>query len=134
MKRRDFLRQCAYSVSAAGMGGTIFCQGSSARKQSRPNIVIILADDLGYGDLDCYGGLAKTPNLDAIALEGVRFTSCYAGAPNCSPSRAALLTGRFPTRCGIYSYIPARTGLPTHPMHLPEREVTLATLLQYDED
>ena len=127
MERREFLRHCALTLGAMGVGGFTFCQG---RKSSRPNIVIILADDMGYGDLGCYGGMARTPNLNTFALEGVRFTSCYAGAPNCSPSRAALLTGRFPARCGIYSYIPARTGLPTHPMHLPGREVTLATLLK----
>jgi arylsulfatase A len=129
MDRRLFLKSLG--------GGALFliggCRSSSkgtANQAKTPNIVIICADDMGYGDLGCYGGLGKTPNLDAFAKEGVRLTSCYAGAPNCSPSRASLLTGRFPTRCGIYSYIPASTKIPTHPMHLPKREVTLARLLK----
>lgn len=90
-----------------------------------PNIILLLADDLGYSDLGCYGGLAATPNLDRLAREGVRFTDFYAAAPNCSPSRAGLLTGRAPTRVGVYNYIPAG-----HPMHLREEEVTLAELLK----
>ena len=112
------------------LGGSHSSPFRTSRHVKKPNIIIICADDLGYGDLGCYGGLAKTPNLDAFAKEGIRLTTCYAGAPNCSPSRASLLTGRFPVRCGIYSYIPARTRLPTHPMHLPKREMTLARLLK----
>jgi len=70
-----------------------------------PNIVVILADDLGYGDLASYGARAiRTPNLDRLAAEGVRFTNFYASASVCSPSRAGLLTGRYPVRTGI-SYI-----------------------------
>jgi arylsulfatase A len=93
---------------------------------ARPNLVVILCDDLGYGDLGCYGHpVIKTPNLDKLARQGVRFTECYAGAPVCSPSRAAILTGRTPTRCGVYSWID-----PNNPMHLPTREITLATLLR----
>ena len=80
----------------------------------RPNIVVILCDDLGYGDLGCYGHPAiKTPHLDKLATEGIRFTECYSAAPVCSSSRAGLLTGRTPTRMGIYDWIPAN-----HPMHL----------------
>ncbi|MCL4154650.1 UNVERIFIED_CONTAM: hypothetical protein GTU68_043237, partial [Idotea baltica] len=56
-----------------------------------PNIVILLADDLGYGDLGCYGSATQTPNLDQLAKEGIRFTDFYAAAPNCSPSRVGLL-------------------------------------------
>lgn len=92
----------------------------------RPNIVVVLADDLGYGDLGCYGSkMAKTPNLDRLAAEGVRFTSCYAGHPNCSPSRTALMTGRTPTRVGVRNWIPFLS-----PMHVRRNEVTLATLLR----
>src|SRR5215475_4419270 len=60
----------------------------------RPSIILILADDLGYGDLGCYGQTRiKTPNLDRLAAEGLRFTSCYAGSTVCAPSRCALMTG-----------------------------------------
>src|SRR5215213_10939870 len=87
----------------------------------RTNFVIVLADDLGYGDLGCYGHpMIKTPHLDAFAKEGLLLTDCHAAAPLCSPSRAGLLTGRTPFRSGIYSWIPAGS-----PMHLQAREVTI---------
>ena len=64
--------------------------------QNRPNIVLIIADDLGYGELGCQGNpQIPTPNIDAIAAKGVRFTAGYVSAPNCSPSRAGILTGKF---------------------------------------
>src|SRR5512139_851148 len=68
---------------------------------SEPNIVFILADDLGYGDLSAVnGGLSSTPTLDALMGESIRFTHCYAASPVCNPSRACLLTGRYPHRTG----------------------------------
>ncbi len=91
-----------------------------------PNILIILCDDLGYGDLACYGHPAiKTPRLDRLATEGLRLTACYSASPVCSPSRAGLLTGRNPNRFGIYDWIPGG-----HPMHLGVGEVTIAQQLQ----
>src|SRR2546425_7739748 len=67
-----------------------------------PNIIIIMADDLGYGDLGCYSHPSiRTPNLDRMAAEGVRFTDFYVAAEVCTPSRAALLTGRYPIRSGM---------------------------------
>src|SRR5438034_1021487 len=72
----------------------------------RPNIVLVLDDDLGYGDLACFGSRdIQTPNLDRFAAESLRLTSCYAGHPNCSPSRTALMTGRTPSRVGVRNWI-----------------------------
>lgn len=97
--------------------------GQKAMPQ-RPSILIMIADDMGYADLGCYGGSSHTPNLDRLAGNGALFTDFYAAAPNCSPSRAGLLTGRAPARTGIYSYRP-----PAHPMHLRDREITIAEVL-----
>ena len=77
---------------------------------AKPNIVFILADDLGWGDLSCYGGRVATPQLDAMAREGTRFAQFYVAAPICSPSRAALITGQFPGRWRITSYLQTRQG------------------------
>ena len=75
---------------------------------ARPNIVVILCDDLGYGDLQCYGHPhIETPHLNQLADEGIRFTDFYSAAPVCSPSRVGLLTGRSPNRAGVYDWIPA---------------------------
>lgn len=90
-----------------------------------PNVLILLADDLGSTDLACYGGQAMTPNLDNLAEKGIKFTRFYAPAPNCSPSRAGLLTGRMPSRVGMYTY-----RAPGHTMHLPDNEITIAELLK----
>src|ERR1051326_8657474 len=79
----------------------------------KPNILSILCDDLGYGDLGCFGHDAiRTPNLDKLAAQGMRFTECYAASSVCSPSRAGLLTGRIPSRTGIFTWI-----APGNPMH-----------------
>jgi arylsulfatase A len=100
--------------------------GHAAAAAERPNIVVMLADDLGYGDLHCYGDeKLQTPNLDKLAAEGLRMTSCYAGHPNCSPSRTALMTGRTPTRVGVRNWIPEGS-----PMHVRQSEITIATLLK----
>src|SRR5688500_18484923 len=83
---------------------------SSFAADDRPNIIFILADDLGYGDLSCYGGNTPTPNLDRLAREGTRFTQAYVAAPICSPSRAALITGQYPGRWQITSFLQTRKG------------------------
>lgn len=93
---------------------------------TRPNIILVLADDLGYGDLACFGAKdVHTPNFDKFAKEGVRFNNCYAGHANCSPSRTALMTGRTPTRVGVRNWIPEES-----PVHVRRSEVTIATLLK----
>ncbi|MBN9521691.1 sulfatase-like hydrolase/transferase [bacterium] len=75
-----------------------------------PNVVVVLADDLGPGDVACYGGATPTPHLDRMAKEGVRFTRYYAAAPICSPSRCGLITGQFPGRWRITSFLQTRAG------------------------
>src|SRR5690349_11198319 len=83
---------------------TTTAQAQPATRPSPPNIVLILADDMGYSDLGCYGGEIATPNIDALAAQGVRLTQCYNSA-RCCPSRAALLTGRYPHQIGIGAMI-----------------------------
>jgi arylsulfatase A len=91
-----------------------------------PNVIVFLADDLGYGDLGCYGHpRIKTPHLDAFAKQGLRLTNCYSASAVCSPSRSAILTGRMPHRNGVYTWIAADAEV-----HLRTSEVTLPRLLQ----
>lgn len=94
--------------------------------ERRPNVVVLLADDLGSKDIGCYGGPVKTPALDKLAAKGVRFTDFHAGAAICSPSRATLITGRQHLRTGIYGVLQDHM----HNMHLLEREVTIPELLK----
>lgn len=97
-----------------------------AMSANRPNFLLMMADDLGYSDLSCYGSKEnKTPALDKLASEGIRFTDFYAACAVCSPSRAAFLTGRFSVRAGVYSWIHT-----SHKMHLRRKEVTIAELLK----
>lgn len=94
-------------------------------RAQRPNVVVLLSDDLGYRDIGCYGGPVKTPTLDGLAKRGTRFTDFYAACSVCSPTRATLLTGRHHIRTGVWSWIH-----PTQRMHLLEREITLAEHLK----
>lgn len=104
--------------------GSFLCKASGRSKM--PNVVILLADDLGYGDLGSYGNtMINTPTLDNLAKEGMRFTDFYAGSCVCSPSRSALMTGQFPLRTGIYSWIHH-----SHKMHLLKDKITLPELLK----
>jgi arylsulfatase A-like enzyme len=102
-----------------------------AAAAERPNIILILADDLGYGDLGCYGHPKfKTPNLDRMASEGARLTQFNSPMPFCAPTRASLLTGRHPFRCGMTGN-PAPDGGPqADALALPLSEVTLAQILK----
>lgn len=106
---------------------------------SRPNVVLILADDLGWADLGCYGSkLHQTPHLDRMAAEGVRFTHAYAACPVCSPTRAAVLTGKYPQRFNLTDWLPGRPDQPAQRLkrpvirqELPLEAVTLAEVLQH---
>ena len=92
----------------------------------RPNILFMMSDDLGYGDIACYGHpVVKTPHIDRLASQGLRLTSYYAASPICSPSRAGLMTGRTPHRVGVHNWIGDGS-----PVHLPRGEITVAALLR----
>jgi arylsulfatase len=106
---------------------SLSAQGQSTKQ---PNIIIIFADDLGYGDLSSYGHpTIRTPKLDQMAAEGMRFTQFYVGANVCTPSRAALLTGRLPVRSGMWG---EKTGVffPNSASGLPHSEITMAQALK----
>src|SRR5688572_27655528 len=110
------------------MSSTIFFVVSAliGAAADRPNVVVFLADDLGYGDLGCYGHpQIKTPNADRLAVEGIRLTQCYSASAVCSPSRSAILTGRTPHRNGVYTWIAAGSEV-----HLRKSEIVLPELLK----
>jgi arylsulfatase A len=107
----------------------ILCMGfafSTLAAVRKPNVVVLLSDDLGYEDIGCYGGPVNTPTLDSLAETGTRFTDFYSGCAVCSPSRATLLTGRHHIRAGVYNWINDEK----HRSHLLEREITLAEILK----
>ena len=101
---------------------------ASAEPPSRPNIVIILADDMGYSDIGCYGSEIATPNLDSLAKEGVRFTQFY-NAARCCPTRAALLTGLYSHQAGI-GLMEGDSGYDGYRGELSRKAVTLAEALR----
>ena len=125
---RDELQHSVFAQPTAGL-------------EERPNIVLIMADDLGWKDLACYGNeYVDTPHLDRLAEQGVLFTDAYAAAPVCTPTRAALLTGEAPARLGITNHAPGHTlgfvkagtklQTPDWNRHLPLERITLAEQLQ----
>jgi arylsulfatase A len=109
-----------------------------ARAAEKTNIVVILMDDLGGRDLGCYGSTYyRTPHLDRLAAGGLKFTDAYAACPVCSPTRAALMTGKYPARLNLTDWLPGRPDRPDQKLlrpvinqHLPLEEVTLAKVLQ----
>ncbi len=121
MNRREWLRTAGLAGGGLMAGA---CASAAAPEQStqRPNIIWIMADDLGYGDLGCYGQqVIQTPNLDRLASEGVKFTQCYAGSTVCAPSRCALMTGLHTGHC----WIRGNARIPLRP-----EDVTVAELLK----
>jgi arylsulfatase A-like enzyme len=124
-----FVSFVAFTLAAAGL---------ASAADDRPNIVLIMADDLGINDLSCYGRTDQhTPRLDRMAAEGVRFTCGYCSQPICSPSRAGLMTGRHPARLHITTFLPGRADAPSqrllHPkiaQQLPHAETTMAEYLK----
>jgi arylsulfatase len=110
------------------LSGTLAFDHADAANAPRPNIVLILADDLGYSDLGCYGSEISTPNLDRLASKGMQFTQFYT-TPRCCPSRAALLTGLYPQQAGIGAMMEDR-GAPGYRGELSDRCVTIAEELR----
>src|SRR4029079_18048420 len=103
----------------------------AAPAQQKPNIIFIYAYERGYGDLGCYGERAfKTPNIDRMAAEGLRLTSFYSVSPICTPSRAALMTGRYAARMGIEQMQLANVLFPKDQTGLPQSEITIARALK----
>ncbi len=145
--RRTFLaRSVAVSCSAA-LGGCTFNrmgilandrQASESKVQAKPNIVFFLVDDLGWRDVGCYGSsFYETPNIDRLAAEGVRFSQAYAACHVCSPTRASILTGKYPARIDLTDWLTGRRDFPFQALknarinqHLPYVEVTLAEALK----
>jgi len=137
---RQSMRTLAPWAVSALVAQMFFAQGVSAKPSGRPNIVLIMVDDLGWMDLACQGNKRiDTPHVDRLARQGMRFTGAYAAAPVCSPTRAAVMTGQWPARLGLTNHIPdrpqfARQDAPLVSArtldHLPPEHVTIAERLQ----
>ncbi len=132
MKRREFLR-------TATLTGVAAASSAAVTAQTKPlNFVFILIDDMGWRDVGFNGSrFYRTPNIDALAARGMRFSNAYAACPVCSPTRAAIMTGKYPARLGITNFLPGRHTLPysklrgTEPKQfLPLEEVTIAEELK----
>jgi len=123
LTRREFLQRTSLAAGASAiLAGSRRLPGAGARPRRKPNIIFILADDLGYGDLGCFGQKRiETPNLDKLAAEGMRFTDCYAGSTVCAPSRSCLMTGQ---HCG-HTLVRGNGRVPLRP-----EDVTVAELLK----
>lgn len=134
--RRSFLKHVGGAV-AAGLAAGVACGGSTSRR--KPNIVFVLVDDLGWADLGCYGSeLHETPNIDRLARESMRFTDAYAAAPVCSPTRASIMTGKYPARLHMTIWYessgnPPRGRKLLPPVtqgNMPHEQVTIAEVLK----
>jgi len=125
--RRDFLKAISAGAAALAVPGCAVARSSSAER--KPNILMILADDLGCGDLSSYGATdLQTPNIDKLVASAIRFDKFYANCPVCSPTRAALLTGRYPDLVGVPGVI--RTHVANNWGYLDPRAVLLPQLLK----
>ena len=127
-KRRDFIKAMGLGVAALAVSG---CGGASSlftEKRRRPNIILIMADDMGYSDIGCYGGEIHTPNLDGLASGGLRFTQFYNTA-RCCPTRASLITGLYQHQAGV-GHMMSDKGYDGYRGDLNNRCVTIAEVLK----
>ncbi|MDP6634683.1 MAG: sulfatase-like hydrolase/transferase [Phycisphaerae bacterium] len=107
MNRRDFFKTVGFGAAATMLGGNL--PAAPAASKRKPNVVLILVDDLGWTDLGCFGSkYYETPNIDKLAAGGMKFTNGYAACAVCSPTRAAVMTGRYPARLGVTDWIRSR--------------------------
>jgi len=115
--RREFLRWMGLGAAAATLSGCATAQPKTERR--KPNIVFILADDMGWADLGCYGSaFHETPHIDRLAKQGMRFTDAYAACPVCSPTRASIMSGQYPAHVGVIDFIPGHWR-PYEKLHVP---------------
>lgn len=128
------VRRCVVLLFGAAL---LLAGAGRAATAARPNVILILADDLGWTDLGVYGSdLHETPHLDRLARDGMRFTQNYSACTVCSPTRAALLTGKYPARLHITDWIPGlmpdnpKLLVPDWTKHLPHKEETLAEVFK----
>lgn len=133
LNRRDFLKLVGGSVAAAVV--PCFASAAGKRAEKKLNFVFFLIDDMGWKDLGCYGStFYETPNIDSLAAEGMRFTDAYAACPVCSPTRASIMTGKYPARLNLTDYLVGKRRGKLIPAdyirYLPLEEVTIAEALK----
>jgi len=135
--RRSFLKVMGLGAASFALSGCARHTGKASRK--KPNIVFVLVDDLGWHQLGCYGSdFYETPNIDRLAAEGMKFNDAYAAAPVCSPTRASIMTGKYPARLHLTDFIKGRSPTnkklltPDWTAYLPLEEVTIAEALKSD--
>ena len=129
LNRRDFLKSVGLTAAALTMSGCVSAGGRvTGRTFTHPNIVFIMADDMGYGDVGCYNSESKipTPNIDRLAKQGIRFTDAHSPSAVCTPTRYGVLTGRYCWRTWLKSGV---VGGYTNPLIEPSR-TTVGSLLQ----
>jgi len=133
LSRRTFIRLAGATVASTALGGCFFEQGPTARSpKHRPNFIVIFCDDLGYGDVGCFGSTKhRTPNIDQMAVEGMRLTSFYVTSGVCTPSRSSLMTGCYPRRVNMHQDQRGDCVLfPVSRKGLNPKEITIAEILK----
>jgi len=144
MNRREFIKSVSFGAAALALPGcsgrTLGLGSGSAKKgkdKVKPNILFILADDFGWSQLGCYGSsFYETPDIDRLATESMRFTDAYAACPVCSPTRASIMTGKYPARLHLTDFIAGgsypheRLTQPAWQKYLPLEEITIAEVLK----